>query len=127
MELALVLPVLAGLVLGIIEIGEALRVESALSEASRNGCAAACRPGGDNSDVLAEVESALSKAGLPADAATVTILINDQSGSVATANTNDKITITVEIPVASVRLLSKSFFSYQNSVHSQTTTMLKPG
>lgn len=126
-ELALVIPFMAVLLLGICEIGHALKIEAILTEAARNACAMGSRPGTGNADVLTEARSALTAAGLPADAATVTILVNNAAGNVANAGRNAKITVTVALPSTSVRgLLINAFFS-SNAVQSVTTTMLKQG
>lgn len=126
-ELALVVPLLAALLLGMSELGQALRVKAILAEASRKACAAGSRPGGGNADVLSEVQNVLSGAGLPANAATVTVLVNNQAGNVATAMRNDKVTVTVAIPWSAVQLTGTNAFQAGNSVQSVSTSMLKPG
>lgn len=126
-ELALVMPLLCALLLGILEIGQALRVEAVLSKAVLSGCASACRPGGGNNDAIYEVQQALTSANLPATSATVTILVNNVAGNAAAAKRNAKITVTVSLPAASVRILGSSSFSFANSAHSESTTMLKQG
>src|SRR5205809_966160 len=50
-ELVIVMPFLALLVLGVAEMGQGLKAEAVLAEASRNGAATAGRPGSGNSDV----------------------------------------------------------------------------
>ena len=126
-ELAIVIPFLAVLLLGICELGQALRVETILTRASRNGCASGSRPGCGNADVLYEVRSALSAAGLPGAAATITILVNDQPGNVALARRNDKITVSVSIRTSQVTWTGSHIFVGRDSMRSNPTTMLKHG
>ncbi len=126
-ELAILLPVLCALLLGICEIGQALKVTSVLSEASRNACASGSRAGCANADVISDMQSPLTVAGLPANAATVTILVNGVTGNVATAKRNDKITVIVSIPWADVSIGGTSQFFFRNLTLSQTTSMLKQG
>ena len=126
-ELAIVVPFLVVLLLGICELGQALRVEAILTRASRNGCASGSRPGGGNNDVLYEVRSALSAAGLPGTAATITILVNDQPGNVALARHNDKITVSVSIRTSQVTWTGSNVFVGRDSMQSSPTTMLKNG
>ncbi len=127
-ELALVVPIMGAMLLAILEIGQSLKVESVLAEASSNACAAGSKPGYSNTNVQYEVSTALTKAGLSATAATVTILINDVAGGeVANAKRNDKIAVVVTIPWSSVSLLRSNFFFTSNSKLSNTSTMLKQG
>jgi len=126
-ELAILLPFLSALLLGMAEIGQSLRVEAALSKATRNAAGIASRPGGSNSDALSEVQATLSAAGVPANAATITVSVNDQPGNAAAARRNDKITVTLSIPTAAVRLTGSNFFSSSDSVQTVSTAMLKQG
>src|SRR3569832_1366114 len=64
-ELALVMPLLGGLLIGICEVGQALRCADILAESARNACAYASRPGGSSADAITEVQTALTNAQLP--------------------------------------------------------------
>lgn len=127
MELALVIPVLALLLLGIVEIGQALNVKVSLTEACRNGCSTGSRPGSTNDKVMNEVRSTLIASGLPANAATVTILVNGVSQDLVSAKSNDQITIVVSIPWNNVSMVGTSRFFPTGSTLSETSTMLKQG
>lgn len=126
-ELAILMPFLAALLLGMAEIGQSLRVEATLGKATRSAAGLASRPGGSNSDALTEVQTTLSAAGVPTSAATITVLVNDQPGNAAAARRNDKITVTLSLPTAAIRLTGSSFFSASDSVQTVSTTMLKQG
>src|SRR5262245_34196930 len=75
-ELALCLPLLATLTLGICELGQALKVEAALSASARLACATACRPGCSNNDVIADAKGVLSANRIPTGQVTITIKVN---------------------------------------------------
>src|SRR5262249_23180380 len=126
-ELALLVPFMIAIVFGICEIGQALKVRSVLSAAARAGCAVATRPGCRDSDVMNQVQAALTAAKLPANAATVTILVNDNPLKISKAKKDDKITVTVEMPTSSVRISGVNLFLSNDSIESQSTTMLKQG
>ncbi len=125
-ELAVVTPFLAILVLGVCELGQSLRVSSILAEAGRNACAAAAAPGGSNSQVTSQVTTALSSAGLSSNAASVTVYVNGVAGaSVSDASRLDKVTVTVSVPWQSVNLSGTSAYFMSSTTLSNTTTMLK--
>ena len=126
-EMAILSPFLALLLLGICEIGQVLRVNSYLSEAARQGCAAGSLPGSSNSDVIQDVNRALSSSGLATSSATITIKVNDVVGSVAKARRNDKITVTVAIPMSAAAWTGSSVFVSRTSIQSETTVMLRQG
>ncbi|HUQ68852.1 MAG TPA: TadE/TadG family type IV pilus assembly protein [Planctomycetaceae bacterium] len=126
-ELALLAPFLAALILGACETGQVLRVHAMLTEAARKGCATASHPGRSNAHVLQDVNNALSAAGLSTDAATITIRINDQAGEVAGAQRNDKISVSIAIPTAKAAWTGSFVFFSGSSLRSQTTIMLRQG
>jgi Flp pilus assembly protein TadG len=126
-ELALLLPFLSILLLGMCELGQALWVNACLSDAARIGCETGSRPGCSNADVAIDVNAALTANSLPATAATITMLVNNKSGNIAAARRNDKITVTISIPTNQVSWTKSFFFMGTNSVQSQSGSMLKQG
>ena len=126
-EKALIVPFLVALMLGICELGQALRVHSFLSEASRQGGATGSQPGNNNADVIENVKNALSTFKLNPGAAVITIKVNDVVGNVAQAKRNDKITVTVAIPMSAAAWTGSSIFVSRGSIRSETTVMLRQG
>src|SRR6185437_9411801 len=59
-EFAVVSPLLATLLLGMLEIGRGLMVKEALSDAAQKACRTAALPGKANSDVQSEVDNIMS-------------------------------------------------------------------
>jgi Flp pilus assembly protein TadG len=126
-ELALVAPLLLALILGVGEIGQSLRVQAAMSEASRIGCETASRPGSSSSDVRRDVKQALANSGLPAEEATITVLVNDRVRNVASAKLYDKVSVSISLPTAKTSWTRSSMFMGAKSIQSQTTIMLRQG
>lgn len=126
-ELALCLPLLLTLTLGICEVGQALKVEALLSEAARKACATASRPACSNADVIADALEFLTANGIPTGQVTVTILVNDVDGNVLTATANAKLSVTVSIPVSQVNWTNTQKFFSAGAVLSQTMVMPKQG
>lgn len=126
-ELALCLPLLMTMTLGVCEIGQALKVEALLSEAARKACATASRPACSNADVIADALEMLSTNNIPTGQVTVTILVNDAAGNVLTAPANAKISVTVSIPVSQVNWTNTQKFLGAGAVLSQTMVMAKQG
>ncbi len=83
-ELALLAPFLTVIVLALCELGQTLKVEAIISQAARKACGVATRQGASNSDVIADAKTLINSNGLPGDAATFTILVNNQERNVAT-------------------------------------------
>lgn len=126
-ELALCLPLIGGLTLGICELGQALKVEAVLSGAARLACATACRPGCSNTDVIEDAKSILTANKIPTSSVTITIKVNDQTGNVITAPANAKISVTVSIPIAQVNWTNTRRYFGANSTLSQTVVMARQG
>ncbi|MBI3866137.1 MAG: pilus assembly protein [Planctomycetia bacterium] len=126
-ELSLLTPLLAVLLLGICELGQGLWVNACLSEAARIGSETGARPGCCNADVIADVNGVLKNNAIPTGSTTITILVNNQTGNVAAARKNDKITVTVAVPTAKVAWTKSFSFLGSNSTLSQSGSMLKQG
>ena len=126
-EMALVAPFLVVLLLGICEIGQVQRVHSFLAEAARSGCAVGGLPGRTNADVIQSVQYGLSTRRLTTSAAVITIKVNNVVKSVALAKRNDKISVTVAIPMSAAPWIGSSMFVPRSSVRSETTIMLRQG
>ncbi|QDU61311.1 TadE-like protein [Planctomycetes bacterium Pan216] len=123
-ELAVIAPLLVGLVLGAIELGRALEVSQMLSMAVREGGRRAATefkgitsPDNETNEVIADIRKILNAQGIPADEATVEVL-NETTG--ATANLNDPnmdgelFRINVSIPFSEVAYLTPVFLQGQN-------------
>ncbi len=124
-ELAILAPFLAALLLGICEVGQAMRVETILATATRSACSIASIPSGTNSSATTEATTILQQANLRSDNVIVNILVNDAAADLSTAQTNDKITVIVKLPTSATRTLATSYFSSANSYHIETVTMLR--
>ncbi len=126
-ELALCLPLFLAITPGICEIGQALKVEAILSQAARQGGATAARPGCSNADVTTDVHAVLTANKIPTDSVTITVLVNGQAGSTLTAKRNDKITVTVAIPMSQVNWTKTSTYLRNGATLSQTIHMVRQG
>lgn len=126
-ELAMIMPFLIIVVLGVCELGQAIYVNACLSEAARIGCETGSRPGACNADVISDVNAALTEHALPTAFATITVNVNDNASEVAAARRNDKITVTVAVPTSKVSWTGSFTYTKSDSVQSQSGTMLKQG
>ncbi len=126
-ELALCLPLIMALTVGLCELGQALKVEAVLSQAARKACASGTRPGCSNNDVIADAQSVLTANKIPTGSVTITILINDAAGNVLTAKLNDKISVKVTIPISQVNWSNTQRFFAADASLSQTVVMLRQG
>jgi Flp pilus assembly protein TadG len=103
-ELALVAPLFLLMLAGIIEFGQAFRLEHALSNAARRGARAAIVDGATTSQVTEKVKThCASLLGVSKDHLKVTVSLKGQVGAdVSTAAAGDEITVTVSIPYSKV-------------------------
>jgi Flp pilus assembly protein TadG len=126
LEFALVLPVLATLAVGALEVARGVMVRQVLSDAIRKGCRTAVLPSGTNAAITLDVNDVLTLNNLDPTAATLTILVNGQPVDAATARQNDQVSVQVSIPFAAVSWTSP-FFLKDSTVQSATLVMLRQG
>jgi Flp pilus assembly protein TadG len=122
-ELACVAPILILLVVGLFEVGRAVMVKEALSDAARRGARSAILPLHDSATVKSDVLDVLAANGLPTRASTVTISVNDAQKDVSKAKRGDKIAVTVAIPLSKTTWVGAGWYSDQ-SVVSETVVMV---
>src|SRR5262249_24414402 len=77
-EFAAGAPVLALLMMGMLELGRAVMVKESLTNAARKGCRTASLPGRASASVVADANEALEENKIPSAKATVTVWVNDQ-------------------------------------------------
>lgn len=123
-EFALILPFLMVLVLGMIEIGRAIIVKEALSDAAQMGCRTAALPGKTSSDVMGHIATVMSDNGLTGY--TVTVQVNGTNANASAAKRNDKLTVRVSIPISQVFWVSTTFLRPTATV-SATVHMMRQG
>lgn len=101
-EFALVAPLFFMMVLGIIEIGRGIMVTHLLTHAARVGCRKAITGAYTSTQVQTEVVNTLTSLGISGE--TVTILVNDSSGTALTSSTpsGTEITVSISVPVSQV-------------------------
>ena len=126
-EMALLMPFLSFLVLGICEVGQVQRAQCYVSEAAYAGCVAGSLPGGSNTKLISDVRNYLTACKMTAASAVITIKVNDAVNEVVSANRNDKITVTVTVPIAATSWFGSHCFVSANSTVQKTVVMLKQG
>ncbi|MDB5347295.1 MAG: hypothetical protein JWP89_5672 [Schlesneria sp.] len=126
-EMAMLAPFLATLILGITEIGQVQRAQCYISEAAGAGGATGTLPGSTNAEIIKDAQSFLTSCRMTAASAVITIKVNDVVADVSTAARNDKITVTVAIPVSAISWTGSHFFILNTSIVSKTVVMLKQG
>lgn len=111
-EAALVLPIFFLVVLGIIEFGRAFMISQVLQNAAREGCRKAVTGAYTSAQVVADMKSQLTAAGVDAaNLSTSIIVIVDPTNppvannEVASATTKDLVSVTVSIPFSKVQLI----------------------
>jgi Flp pilus assembly protein TadG len=109
-EMAIALPVMLIVVLGIIEFGRAMMVSNLLTSAAREGAREAALPDRNDTEVKAVVVARLNASNIPATTSDVKVLVNGVEKDASNATTGDTITVTVTITVQKVTWLPTSFF-----------------
>ena len=123
LELALVLPVLSSLFLGVCEVGRMLDVQIMLENAVGVGGRQASTGVCTNAQVQQDVINCLTLAGLPTKDVTVTVADLTTPGTDASqAAQMDTLQVTVTIPFRDVRWAATSFVTNNNTILSATST-----
>lgn len=99
-EMALVTPLLFLFIFGLLDIAHGYMVQHLMQDASRQGCRAGVCHHKTNVAVQATVDRLLKSGGIPK--ASTTILVNNQSGDVATAKPGDSISVQLTLPLSQV-------------------------
>ena len=113
-EFALVAPLFFLMLGGIIEFGQAFRIEHTLSNACRRGARSAIFAGSTTGQVRANVQNQCVKMlGVKSADVVVTVLINGNNVDVSSAVKGDQIDVQVKIPYsrAGIGFFSKLFSS----------------
>ncbi len=122
-EFAVVAPLFLLLLGGIIEFGQAFRIEHAISNASRRGARAGIVDGATSIEIIQNVKAQCSQTlGVSEADVTVQVAVNgDSAADLSQAEEHDEISVTVSIPFseAGVGFFAKTF---SNSVLAATCT-----
>jgi Flp pilus assembly protein TadG len=113
-EFALIAPLFLLMLGGIIEFGQAFRIEHLLSNACRRGARSAIFAGSSTGQVQANVQNQCVKMlGVNSADVAVTVLVNGNNADVSSAVKGDQIDVQVTIPFskAGVSFFSRLFFS----------------
>lgn len=123
-EFAVIAPLFFLLLAGIIEFGQAFRIEHALSNASRRGSRAAIFENATNDQVTSSVKTHVANTlGVSEGLVTVNIAVNGTSNcSLAAAEQGDEVSVTVSVPFSEA---GAGFFAsmFSNAVLSSTSIL----
>jgi Flp pilus assembly protein TadG len=97
-ELAVILPFIMTLLLGLWEVGRMVEIQQILTNAAREGARQASTGNFTNTQIQTIVTQYLAAAGLPTANVVVTPVDNTTRGDVGSANYLDQVQVTVSIP-----------------------------
>lgn len=101
-EIALVLPLLLALTLGLIEYGWLFLKDQAITNAARQGARIGVLPYSTNADALASITQLMTSAGLAGSGYTVTFT----PSNVATVPPNQTVRVEISVPYANIALIN---------------------
>ena len=117
-ELALVAPLVAGLLVGLLEIGRIVQINQIVCNAAREGAGTASTGINTYSDVQTVVQNYLTNAGITNQSGLSVSVYNSTQGVTWNSNTTasstnwvDQLQVTVTLPLNNVRLASLHFLS----------------
>ncbi len=111
LELALLLPLMLALLLGIWEVGRMVEVQQVVSNAAREGARQAASGARTTAQVQQSVLNYLSNCGLPISGTTVTVTNIPSPGTDPTkAAQLQRLNVSVAMPFASVRWIALDLF-----------------
>jgi Flp pilus assembly protein TadG len=130
MEFAIVASLLFLIFLGMVEVGRAMMVAGALSNAARVGARAGAITDGDYSNITAAVTTALNQANLPSANCTVTVTVNgttvtDDTTFQTAASPGTDVSVQVSVPAGNVSWFpaGTTFFLGSSQTFSGTVVM----
>jgi Flp pilus assembly protein TadG len=123
-ELAVVGAFLVTLVFAIFELGRGIMIKQTLTDSARCGARLGAQPGTTTAAINSEVNLFLSNNNIPTANVTITVLVNGNNVDASTAVQNDKISVQVAIPAASVYWMTTVFLN-SSEVASETVTMMR--
>jgi len=109
-EFAVVVPFLLMIILGFIEFGRAMMASELIANATREGARKGALPGSSTADIRSTVTTALNKAGIATENASITVLVQGQARDANTAQTGESIEVKVIVPYRDVSWLPTSLF-----------------
>ncbi len=122
-EMAVLVPFLMFLLLGIWEVGRALNVTAILQNAAAVGARQASTGLASNTQVKQSVLAYLSSAGMPTTNATVTVADLTKPGAdVGSADQLDQLQVTVSVPFSDVRWAVSGFIVKNTTAITGTAT-----
>jgi Flp pilus assembly protein TadG len=133
-EMALLLPVLATIMLGMFELSRGMMVKQILTDAARKGCRTGIIHQYGNSDIINDVTGVMQNNGFdtsrfnPPTLGSITITVTDPNGNKLTdaldAPSGSIVSVQVGIPVSSIAWFS-TFFLSGNMIESDLLVMMK--
>jgi Flp pilus assembly protein TadG len=133
-EVAIVSPILAMVLMGMIELSRGILVKVALSDAARAGCRAGIQRNKANADIIQYCTDVMKNNGFPnfnpGTVGSVNITVTDGSGQTDNNNETldappgDFVSVQVGIPVSTTTWVPQVFLR-QGSLESETIVMMK--
>jgi Flp pilus assembly protein TadG len=126
-ELAVLVPLLGFVMMGMIEMSRAMMAKTILNDAARKACRAAVLPTGSNAGITADVTNILlTDNSISTANVRITVLVNDTAADANTAKQNDKISVKVALPYSAFSWTTPIFLS-NLTVESETIVMMRQG
>src|SRR5262245_436502 len=122
-EFAIIVPILAALMLGMIEVTRAVQVKNVLTDTARSSCRTGIQPGTTTQTIKDNVNTILTANGINPSLATISVLVNNQNVEAAAAKKYDTLSVKIALPIASVNWVTPLFFS-NLAVESETLVMM---
>ena len=126
-EFAIVLPLLASIVIGMLELNRGLQVKHILDQAARKGCETGTLVLRNSAAVTSDVSSVLVANNIDPTSVTITVLLNGAAIDVSKATLNDKISVIVSIQTSKVSWTSTYQYLAGSTIESETVTMSRRG
>jgi Flp pilus assembly protein TadG len=123
-ELAVIAPLLAVIVMGMVEMSRAMMAKVILNDAARKACRTGILPTGSNSTITTEVTNILSDNNISGTSATVTIQVNGNTTDANTAVQNDKVSVKVSVPYTQFAWTPCVFLG-NATIESETVVMMR--
>jgi Flp pilus assembly protein TadG len=123
-EFACVAVFLVFLALGMLDLARAVMAKETLHAAARSACRMAIKPNATTANVKKEVDEVMNNNNLDPTQATITVQVNGTTADVSTAQTGDKITVIVSLPISQVTWTGSVFPESYGTNFSEAVVMM---
>jgi Flp pilus assembly protein TadG len=128
-EFAMVAPLLAILITGMLELNRGIMAKAYLSDAARKGARTGIQRDKASADIIADATNIMGDMGVPTGNVVVTVTVTDPNGNTLGdalgAPPNSMVQVQISVPVTDVMWVTSYYYVNKTSLESELMVMMK--